>query len=310
MGTLGGCMLFAPLIWPRYAYPWIWGFIVLLLEPICYRAGPPQAESLLAQFERGDPRPFLRLLLAGLVCGGLWEFWNFWAYTKWVYTVPFFEDLKWFEMPPLGFLGFPPFALECYVLVNFINRFRRGRGWGDPGQVGPGAPRGLAAASVIFACIFNIGVYAGIDHFTVQSYSPMLAEMEGLPASHLGQLSRVGVTAPHALLRQTATVERLEALARLSGIGEADLEVLRMAARLVELKGLGAAHYNELRRIGISRVEDLATQDPEDLLRRWKAASARRPPTLPQVKVWVRAARQHVRASGSPHTSRRRSPTA
>ena len=301
--TLGGLMLLAPLLWPRYAYPWVWGFVVFLLDPLCYRARPPQAKSLLAQFERGDPRPFLRLLLAGLVCGGLWEFWNFWAYTKWVYTVPLFEGLKWFEMPPLGFLGFPPFALECYVFINFLNRFRRGRGWEEPGQEGPGAPRGLAMVSVIIACLFNLGVYAGIDRFTVQSYSPMLVEMEGLPGSLLGRLALVGVTSPHALLKQTATPARLEALSRLSGIAQGDLLMLRTAARLVELKGLGAAHYNALRRLGITRVEELASQEPEDLVLRWQAVAGRRPPTLAQVGVWIRAARQHLHVSGNPRTS-------
>ncbi len=308
--ALGGLMLLAPLLWPRYAFPWVWGFAVFLLDPFCYRADPSRDRSLLGGFERGDPRSFLRLLLAGLICGALWEFWNFWAYTKWVYTVPFFEDLKWFEMPPLGFLGFPPFALECYVLINFLNRLRRGRGWEEPGQKGPGAPRGLATASVIIACVFNLGVYAGIDRFTIQSYSPILAEMEGLPGSLLARLSRVGVTSPHALLKQTATPARQEALSRLSGIAEADLQMLRTAARLVDLTGLGAAHYNELRRLGITRVEDLATQAPEDLVLQWRAAAPRRPPTLAQVKVWIRAARQHPQASGSPRTSRSRSPTA
>jgi len=50
----------------------------------------------------------------------LWEFWNYWALTKWTYTVPFFGNVKIFEMPVLGFLGFPPFAVECWVMYIFL----------------------------------------------------------------------------------------------------------------------------------------------------------------------------------------------
>ena len=291
--AVGFAMLLSPLLWPRYAFPWIWGFVVFLGDPLCYRAGRIRAESLLGQFERGDPRPFIRLLLSGLICGGLWEFWNFWAYTKWIYTVPFFEDLKWFEMPPLGFLGFPPFALECYVLVNLLNRLRRGRGWEEPGQIGPGAPRRLAVLAVVLACLFNVAVYAGIDRLTVQSYVPTLAEMDGVPGNVVDRLARAGIVSPHALLQRTATGDRRAALARQTGITEDELGAVRTAARLVDLKGLGAAHYNELRRLGIARVEALASQDPEALAARWQNVAGSKPPTPAQVKVWVRAARQH-----------------
>ncbi len=288
--ALGLAMVISPLLWPRYAFPWVWGFVVFLGDPICYRAERRRAESFLGHFERGDPRPFIRLLLSGLICGGLWEFWNFWAHTKWVYTVPFFENLKWFEMPPLGFLGFPPFALECYVLINLLNRFRRGRGWEEPRQTGPGAPIRLATAAVVLACLFNVAVYVGIDRLTVQSYSPTLTEMDGVPGNLLSRLAGVGIVSPYALLQQTATRNRLAAFSRQTGISEDELRGLQTAARLVDLKGLGAAHYNELRRLGITRVEELARQEPEVLTARWQNVAVEKPPTLAQVKVWVRAA--------------------
>src|SRR6185436_19211431 len=77
----------------------------------------------------GDCTRLVALLVAGLFCGGLWEGWNFAARTKWIYSVPFFDELKLGEMPMLGFLGFPPFALECYALVNFLSLLRGGRHW-------------------------------------------------------------------------------------------------------------------------------------------------------------------------------------
>src|SRR6185436_14894528 len=77
----------------------------------------------------GDCTRLVALLTAGFICGGLWEAWNFTARTKWIYSVPFFDELKLGEMPVLGFLGFPAFALECYALVNLLSLLRDGRNW-------------------------------------------------------------------------------------------------------------------------------------------------------------------------------------
>ena len=296
--VVGLAMLVAPLLWPRYAYPLIWGFAVFLFEPVCYRSPVVGPRSLLAQFERGDPRAFLRLLLAGLLCGGLWEIWNYWAVTKWIYTVPFFEDWKWFEMPPLGFLGFPPFAVECYVLVNLLNLARGGRGWEEPDQGGSGAPRCWAVAGVVIALLFNLAVYLGIDRWTVESYLDSLEEMDGVPAERVAALHRAGIIFPQELLAQTATPEEIRALAQHTGIPEVRLQELRSAARLADLKGLGVVRQNELRRLGIPSVEALARETPEGLAARWQRESGAAPPPLPRLRAWVLAARRQ--ASGAP----------
>ncbi len=102
---------------PKYFFPLVWGGFVFLLDPINARMKGP---SLLKDLSNGRPQKAIQLLIAGMVCGLLWEFWNFWAKSKWIYTVPFVGDIKLFEMPVLGFLGFPPFALECYVMYNFV----------------------------------------------------------------------------------------------------------------------------------------------------------------------------------------------
>lgn len=290
--AVGVAMLAAPLIWPRLAFPLIWGFAVFLGDPVCYRGGRARTASLLGQLERGDPRTALRLLLAGLICGGLWEFWNFWAYTKWLYTVPYFENLKWFEMPPLGFLGFPPFALACYVLVNLLNMARRGRNWDAWEPTGRGAPRRLAVPAVAVALAFNGLVFAGIQAMTVQSVAPTLADMDGISRETVERLARAGVTTPPALLARTATPDGMRMLAQGTGLAPDDLMAVRESARLVDLKGLGAANYNALRRLGIGRVEQLARQTPAELLPRWRAEALHRPPNLAQVTLWVRAARR------------------
>jgi len=97
--------------------PLVWTGLVLLLEPLNYRAGRP---SWLAALAEGDASLVLALLGSGAVCGVLWEFWNYWALTKWTYTVPYLGDVKVFEMPVLGYLGFLPFALECHAMYHWL----------------------------------------------------------------------------------------------------------------------------------------------------------------------------------------------
>ncbi len=123
--TGGLLMLALPMLWPKYFFPLVWGGMVLLLDPINAAWG---RKSLLQEWRQNNWSRTLQLLLAGFICGGLWEFWNFWAGAKWIYSVPLPEallkNLKIFEMPALGFLGFPPFALECFVIMEFARGVR------------------------------------------------------------------------------------------------------------------------------------------------------------------------------------------
>ena len=123
----GASMLALPLLWPSpyLAAPVFLGF-VFLLDPVNARAGD---ESLIRDARQGRYDRAIHLLIAGFVCGGLWEFWNFWARAKWIYTVPILGNLKIFEMPVLGYFGFPPFALECFTMYVCVRRlFWRGPG--------------------------------------------------------------------------------------------------------------------------------------------------------------------------------------
>ena len=115
---LGAIGVVAPLIYPSAWWaPVIWLSFVFLLDPINSMRGYP---SIVSDLRHGDWRRLLSLLASGLVCGALWEFFNYWARSKWTYTVPYFGNLKIFEMPILGFLGFPPFAIECWAMYIFV----------------------------------------------------------------------------------------------------------------------------------------------------------------------------------------------
>jgi hypothetical protein len=119
----------------RFLFGFVWLGFIFFLDPINRWLGAP---SLLAEWEAGRWGRTWALLAGGAVCGVLWEFWNYWAGGKWIYAVPILGDIKLFEMPVLGFLGFPPFCLECFVLYQFARRVLAGHVWAPEG---PGPAR-------------------------------------------------------------------------------------------------------------------------------------------------------------------------
>ncbi len=120
---LGAIGAIVPLIYPSVWFaPVIWLSFVLLLDPLNALRGWP---SITGDLARGDWRRLYSLLASGAVCGVLWEFFNYWAISKWTYTVPYFGSVKIFEMPVLGFLGFPPFAVECWAIYIFVRSLLR-----------------------------------------------------------------------------------------------------------------------------------------------------------------------------------------
>ncbi|MBW1713217.1 MAG: hypothetical protein JRJ59_08750 [Deltaproteobacteria bacterium] len=163
----GLLMFLLPLAWPGYFFPLVWLTFIFLLEPINHRLG---ARSLMADWERGDLTALVRLLAAGLVCGLIWEFLNFWAGAKWIYTIPLVGFLKIVEMPILGFLGFLPFALECYLMYAFIDRLRGDPFFGPLAGPRPGRVWALAAAALWLG--YCLLVFMAIDNQTVLTFSP------------------------------------------------------------------------------------------------------------------------------------------
>ena len=117
IAVLGAVVAILPLVFPsEWFAPMVWLGLILLLDPVNALRGWP---SLTGDVARSDWRRLWSLLLSGLLCGVLWEFWNYWALSKWTYTVPYFGNVKIFEMPVLGYLGFPPFAVECWAMYIF-----------------------------------------------------------------------------------------------------------------------------------------------------------------------------------------------
>ena len=85
---------------------------------------------------------------------------NYFAITQWVYTLPVLGFAKVFEMPLLGFLGFPPFALESAVMYNFLIALD------ERVLTSPKRRR----FSYVVQLAFWIAMFAAMDAWTVLSY--------------------------------------------------------------------------------------------------------------------------------------------
>lgn len=118
--ALGAVVLILPLALPQRIgarfFFLVWLGFIFLLDPVNQRLRLP---SFLGDLERGRRGRLYSFLISGWICGWLWEFWNYWAAAKWIYVFPIFQRWKIFEMPAPGFLGFPPFALECFTMYVF-----------------------------------------------------------------------------------------------------------------------------------------------------------------------------------------------
>jgi hypothetical protein len=118
---VGAIFLTVPVVVPahigQYMFAFVWVGFVLLLDPLNYAWG---GRSLLREWENGSTAIFWSYMAAGIVCGVFWEFWNYWATARWLYVFPILQGAKIFEMPAPGFLGFPPFAVECFVMYETL----------------------------------------------------------------------------------------------------------------------------------------------------------------------------------------------
>ncbi len=117
MTILGIVCFVAPILLPEFAFPLVWLSFFLILDPINYLHKQPSIIGHLKDRKLAIP---LSLLLAGIILGFLWEFWNYWAMPKWTYDIPFVGFFKVFEMPILGYLGYFPFSFELYAMYWFV----------------------------------------------------------------------------------------------------------------------------------------------------------------------------------------------
>ncbi len=113
---LGAVQLACCLAWPRYCFAFAWTSGVFLLESACVARRVP---GLTHDLGRGDWSRWLVVWAGGLACGALWEMWNWYAFPKWIYSIPGVDFWPVFEMPALGYLGYLPFA-HAVLLASLL----------------------------------------------------------------------------------------------------------------------------------------------------------------------------------------------
>jgi hypothetical protein len=104
-------------IWPETLYPMLW------IAPLLALLGLQQlllGESLITPIAHGDWRPLLHAALAGLICGLLWELWNYGSLAKWHYSIPYVQRFYLFEMPLAGYAGYLPFGMVCILVADLV----------------------------------------------------------------------------------------------------------------------------------------------------------------------------------------------
>ncbi len=277
-GWVGWGLLAAVLAFPRYLYPLTWGAVWLIAEPLLYRRDP--GHSLFADMTHGSWGRIARLMAAGLFAGVLWESFNAMARGRWIYTVPFLEHLKIFEMPLVGFLGFPFFALEVWSLYHLLAPYTNRR-------------------TLLGSAAFVVLVLIGIDHWTVSSTTPALRDLPGVTNAVISRLQAAGWDNVFRVARSPVAE-----LAYRANLSPRDARTAHDAACLVTLRGIGTAHAAALIGGGVGSVEALAASDPDAVWEMVRAGGGGARPTPAEVREWVRAAQRQARPTLPPAPTR------
>ena len=297
---LGLVMVTLSLVFSTYLAPLVWGSVTFLIDPWNYRRG---ARSLLRDFEERDWGLVARLLLGGLICGAFWESMNFFAPQKWIYTVRGLENLKLFEMPLLGFLGFPALALDGMAVYSFLSYWFLGNEtWETPSDIRyklvphPPLSRISFTATIPLQVVFCGLVLFGVRSVNMASTRLDLGDVSTLNSEAREKLEAEGIKRPIRLFRSASDPETRSKWEDSLGYSREQFQRVLDEARLLAFKGIGVYHGKLLNRIGIHRVEDLSQEEPEDLHRKILAVADEketfpRPPRLDIVRVWVYAAR-------------------
>ncbi len=239
-------------LFPTYCFPLTWIFFALIVDGYNYTQGYP---SFMEGFEKGRIGHLTASLIAGLICGLLWETWNFWSISKWIYSVPFFEDIKIFEMPIPGYIGFLVFGLETMTFVNFLK--------GRELYKKPLYP------VILIALVLSILSFAIIDRYTVFSYTTKIDRLSFIEPGKLDSLKNRGVKTSYGI--DMNLLDREE----------------RASITLLHLKGLGYDNFLKLCEHGIRNAEELSQYNETTLSQILGEKNPRR------VRVYIKAAKRY-----------------
>jgi hypothetical protein len=111
--ALGSFGLAAIGVWPDQLFALMWVAPLILLTAVDHLC---DHSPLLKPLEKGDYRQLVGPAAAALICGFFWELWNVGSLAKWRYTLPYVQWDHIFEMPLLGYGGYLPFGVLCWLI--------------------------------------------------------------------------------------------------------------------------------------------------------------------------------------------------
>jgi len=219
---------------------------------------------------------------------------NYWSLEKWVYTVPLFSEGKLFEMPYLGFLGFAPFCVECFVMINAVYLLRGGRHWDPEVAESPKVAGRLHKIVFVFMMVLGLVLsewsYAKLKTHTVDSRSESIQQiLEDISPVEANALSQEGWRYPKEILQdwdQAKSVTRPHFR-----------DHIRDRLELVSLVNMGSGNARLLESAGIHSVQELRKQKPDELfptlVRMNQTFRLRKTPLVKRrVLGWIGAARR------------------
>lgn len=258
--SIGFVTLVLTLIIPEIFFGLAWVSVGFIFDGYNYKLGN---RSFAGDIEKGYLGSFLASMIAGLLCGILWEFWNNWAIAKWIYTVPFFEDLKLFEMPVLGYIGFIVFGLETITFVNFLEGL-----WSKKINV--------MIITLLMVCICVL-TFTLIDRHTVFSRLARLDDIDFIEKDRLDAMRNEGIKTSYKIDKERLSEKEREYL------------------DLMHLKGLGMENLSRLRQNNINNIYGLSTLDEKILSNIINEKNMRR------VRVYLKAAKKNAPKMGRSH---------
>jgi hypothetical protein len=285
--VFGALCIVMPMVAPRQCFWMVWGAPLGIPLVINRWMG---AQSLLRDLEQGQPGRLARLLVGGLIAGALWESLNFWAHTKWVYTVPGFETAKVFEMPWLGFVGFPVLSVASFSLYAlWCHVARGGRHWESADDEQPlvyARHRAVAMASLV-----AFSVTATLVPLTPAiTVRPTLSDIDSLSLRQRQVLRQSRWSTPERLAVANPFVMEAE-----TGVARTALAPSWHFAQMMVHRGMGAVGARWLADRDILTIAELGESDADDLVAQLTAEeTAALGIRAAHIRVWVRGARGGV----------------
>jgi hypothetical protein len=204
-----------------------------------------------------------------------------------------------------GFLGFIPFALECYTMTACIYLFKKNVGW-ERGNCQTAQRYRFSAIMrfclIFISVVFCFTVFKAIDQTTVDSFRPHIKDITTIPAERRARLEQCGVTMVKDLLRlQRPSAYRQQQVLQCIAASREELAAWLSAAELVMLKGMGTHNFILLSTAGVTDIYKLAQQNAHNLKAlleqlQDKEDSSARIPDEAKLNVWIRAAQKSIHA--------------